>query len=49
MRLKLNFQLWEQVRASTKISVLDWWEIIVKPVIKKLLIERGREFTVKKN
>ena len=48
-RLKLNYQLWQEVKTSTCLGILDWWEIIVKPNIKKLLIERGRELTKQKN
>ena len=40
-RLELNFQLWLNVRQTTSLDVLSWWELIVKPNIKKLLIERG--------
>ena len=44
-RLKQSFQLWLEVRASTCLTTLDWWEMIVKPNIKKLLINRGRELS----
>ena len=41
-RLKDNFHLWSQVR-DAGLDILTWWELVVKPGIKKLLIERGRE------
>ena len=44
-RLKTNFAVWQEVRISTGLDILDWWEIVVKPSIKKLLIERGREIS----
>ena len=47
--LKQNFNLWLDVRKNTSLSVLDWWELIVKPNIKKLLIERGRELNREKD
>ena len=48
-RLKLNFQLWLNVRQNTSLDILSWWELIVKPNIKKLLIERGRELNREKH
>ena len=48
-RLKLNFELWLEVRKSTNIDVLNWWELVVKPNIKKLLIARGREINKERN
>ena len=44
-QLMQSFQLWLEVRASTCLATLDWWEMIVKPNIKKLLINRGRELS----
>ena len=41
-RLKENLNLWYQIR-SAGLDVLNWWELVVKPGIKKLLIDRGRE------
>jgi exonuclease III len=41
-RLKENFSLWSKVRQAG-LSTLPWWELIVKPGIKRLLIERGQE------
>ena len=41
-KLKENLVLWSQVRQAG-LNTLSWWEIIVKPGIKKLLIERGQE------
>ena len=34
--------MWSEIR-SYNVDVLTWWEILVKPGIKKLLIERGKE------
>ena len=48
MRLKENVELWKNVRDQTSLKTLDWWELIVKPNIKKLLIERGREVSREK-
>ena len=42
-RLKSNFVLWKEIRKLTNINILTWWELVVKPGIKKLLIERGQE------
>ena len=47
-RLEQNFLLWQDVKTKTGIGILDWWEIVVKPNIKKLLIERGREISKQK-
>ena len=48
-RLKTNFKLWQEVRKSTNITVLTWWELVVKPSIKKLLITRGQEINRQRN
>ena len=42
-RLKSNFVLWKEIRKSTNINILAWWELVVKPGFKKLLIRRGQE------
>jgi len=42
-RLKENFAFWLEVKQSTSLNIIDWWEIIVKPLTKKLLIDRSRE------
>ena len=44
MRLKLAMEEWKYVRMEG-IPVLSWWEIIVKPGIRKLAIERSKEIT----
>ena len=44
MQLKENMVLWNQVRHAG-LDTLFWWETIVKPGIKKLLILRGKEIT----
>ena len=41
-RLKVKFSAWSEVRQSG-LNLMSWWEIIVKPGIKHLLIERGKE------
>ena len=41
-RLKLKFSAWSEVRQSG-LNLMSWWEIIVKPGIKRLLIDRGKE------
>ena len=41
-RLQLIFPQWLEVRQAG-LELLPWWEIIVKPGIKSLLIERGKE------
>ena len=46
-RLKDNFHLWSQVR-DAGLDILTWWELVVKPGIKKLLIERGREINLER-
>ena len=47
-RLKENFTMWQEVRTATELDVLCWWELVVKPSIKKLLIERGKELNKEK-
>ena len=41
-QLRENMALWSQVRHAG-LDTLSWWEIIVKPGVKKLLITRGQE------
>ena len=41
-RLRQSFPLWSEVRQAGP-DILSWWEVIVKPGVKKLLIERGKE------
>ena len=41
-RLEINFNLWLEVK-SAGLNLLLWWEHIVKPGIKKLLIQREKE------
>ena len=47
-RLKEKFKLWSTVR-DAGLDVLSWWELVVKPGVKKLLIERGREINFDKS
>ena len=42
LRLKEIFPGWSEVRQAG-LDLLSWWEYIVKPGVKKLLIERGKE------
>ena len=41
-RLKEYFSSWIQIK-DFGLDVVTWWEIVVKPGVKKLLIERGKE------
>ena len=41
-RLKHKFCLWSEVKQAG-LDLLSWWELIVKPGVRKLLIERGKE------
>ena len=41
-RLAETFSSWAQVK-DYGLDILTWWELIVKPGVKKLLIERGKE------
>ena len=43
-RLEENLSHWKQIR-EFGLDVLTWWELVVKPGVKKLLIERGKEMT----
>ena len=40
-RLAYNMKEWEEVK-SFGVPILTWWEVIVKPGIRKLAIDRGR-------
>ena len=42
-KLNEQFKLWSEVRKNLGLDILSWWEDLVKPNIKKLLIERGKE------
>ena len=42
-KLRKSFKIWSEVRNNTCMKILDWWEIVVKPLVKKLIIERSRE------
>ena len=41
-RLASNFKEWEEVR-KFGVPVLTWWEALIKPGIRKLAIDRGKE------
>ena len=43
-RLALSMKEWEAVR-NFGVPVLTWWEVLIKPGIRKLAIERGRELS----
>ena len=47
-RLKESFLQWQAVRENTSLCVLTWWELVVKPSIRRLLIERGKELNKEK-
>ena len=41
-RLQISFSSWLEVKQAG-LDLLSWWELIVKPGIKNLLINRGKE------
>ena len=45
-RLRIIFQEWLSVKNS--LGIMIWWEELVKPGIRKLLIERGKEINREK-
>ena len=47
-RLANNMQEWQQVK-EFGVPVLTWWEVLVKPGIKKLAIERSKELNKERN
>jgi len=47
-RLAAKLLEWEQAREAGA-NTIPWWELLVKPGIKKLLIERGKEMNHHKN
>ena len=47
-RLKENFSAWNQIREAG-LDTLSWWELIIKPGTRKLLIERGKELNEERN
>ena len=47
-RLKLNFSHWLEVKQAG-LNTLSWWELIVKPGVKKLLIDRGKELNLERS
>ena len=47
-RLKENFAAWLQIREAG-LDTLSWWDLIVKPGTRKLLIERGKELNQERN
>ena len=47
-RLASKLVEWEEVREAG-VNIIPWWELLVKPGIKKLLIERGKEMSHLKN
>ena len=42
-RLQESLILLSEARATLNMDILSWWEVLVKPKIKHLLIERGKE------
>ena len=46
--MKLSFGDWFKVKRAG-LGVLPWWELIVKPGIRSLLIKRGKELNVLKH
>ena len=47
-RLSESFPLWIQVK-NYGLDILTWWELVVKPGVKKLLITRGKEINKEKS
>ena len=49
-RLSESMILWNEIKQSAgdSIDIVSWWELIVKPGIKKLLINRGKEINQQK-
>ena len=48
IRLEESFSAWVQVK-EYGLDVLTWWEVVVKPRVKRLLIERGKELNKEKS
>ena len=48
-RLDDMMKIWNDVKDSSNIPLLIWWEEIIKPGIKKLLQERGKEIRQERN
>ena len=46
-RVKLAMEEWGDVRAEG-LPVLSWWEIIVKPGIRKIAMDRSKEINIEK-
>ena len=47
-RLKFNFISWSEIRKAG-LDIMSWWELIVKPGIRRLLIERGKEMNTERS
>ena len=47
-RLKDKFADWAEVRQAG-LNLMPWWDLIVKPGIKRLLIERGKEMNMERS
>ena len=47
-KLKSKFSVWTEIRMSG-LDLLPWWELVVKPGVKQLLIERGKELNKEKS
>ena len=45
---KKSFSQWLEFR-NAGLDILSWWEFVVKPGVKKLLIERGKEMNIEKS
>ena len=46
-RLKVAMESWQEVR-NMGLDILSWWEVVVKPGIKRLAIARGKEINKQK-
>ena len=43
--LRKQAAVWLNVKETTNLDILVWWDLIVKPNIRKLLIERSRQIS----
>ena len=43
-RLSSSMKVWQEVK-SYGVPILTWWEFLVKPGIRKLALERGKEMS----
>ena len=46
--LRLKFSAWTEVRQAG-LDLMPWWELVVKPGVKQLLLQRGKEMNKEKS